>query len=70
PGIRCTYISRNDLQPGDMILVGDDANQKNASEYFWNGEKLLGTEADPDEWIDSLFGKYCFAVIRPSLYNR
>lgn len=67
PDVRCTYISRNDLQTGDIILLCDDANLAGANMYFWNGETVLGTDESPDAFIDSLFGRFCFAVLRPGL---
>lgn len=64
-GVRSTHISA--LQAWDIILVSDDANHKNACEYFWNGDKFLGAHVPSERLIDSLFGKFCFAVLRPSL---
>lgn len=51
------------LQARDIILVSDDANHKNACEYFWNGDKFLGAHVPSERLIDSLFGKFCFAVL-------
>ena len=69
-GIRAVSISADDLQPGDIICCADSANFENASEYLWTGQSFLGMEGDPDAFIESLFGKFVFAVLRPSLAGK
>ena len=76
--IRTTHITRSYLQPGDMILCADDALFTKAYGVLWTGEKLTGCfesgavasergGSEADRWIDTLFGRFCFAVLRPSL---
>lgn len=77
-GLRCTHITRNDLMAGDVILISDDALGKKLYSCFYDGESLYGKfEADEetfeisgeklDQFIDSLFGRFCFIVLRQSL---
>ncbi|MBP5749922.1 MAG: hypothetical protein J6X24_03950, partial [Firmicutes bacterium] len=76
--IRTTHITRSFLQPGDVILCADDALFQKTYAVLWTGKKLAGffeygavaserTGRDADRWIDTLFGRFCFAVLRPSL---
>lgn len=69
-GVRAVSISAKDLMPGDIICYADGANFENASECLWTGESFLGIEYDSDAFIDSLFGKFVFAVLRPSLTSK
>ena len=66
-GVRTVNISADDLQPGDIICYADGANFENANECFWTGSELLGIEGDTETFIESLFGRFVFAVLRPSL---
>ena len=61
-----------------MILCADDALFTKAYGVLWTGEKLTGCfesgavasergGSEADRWIDTLFGRFCFAVLRPSL---
>ena len=66
-GVRTVSISANDLQPGDIICFADGANFENASECLWTGSEFLGIEEDTNTFIESLFGRFVFAVLRPSM---
>lgn len=77
-GIRCTAIHRSDLMPGDVILWGEDPYGKTLSTTLYTGSRLVGpVEAgeeqktlegeEIDRFIDSLFGRFFFVVLRPSL---
>ena len=77
-GLRCTHITKSDLMAGDVILISDDALGKGLYSCFYDGRSLYGCfEADKkiseisgeklDEFIDSLFGRFCFIVLRQSL---
>jgi hypothetical protein len=77
-GPRTTYISRTDLLPGDVILCLDDGFGLSANSCFYDGESLTGSFAageacrtlrddELDDFIDSLFGRYAFLLLRPSL---
>ena len=66
-GVRTVNISADDLQPGDIICYADGANFENASEALWTGSGFLGIEGDTETFIQSLFGRFVFAVLRPSL---
>ena len=79
--IRSTHITRHSLQPGDMILCADDALFTRTYAAVWTGKKLVGcfeygavaserSGKEADRWIDTLFGRFCFAVLRPSLGGR
>lgn len=80
-GIRCNKIRKCDLLPGDIVLCADDSHGVNTYSSLYTGEKLVGvfeangkiTELTPeetDQFIDSLFGRFCFVVLRPQLYNQ
>lgn len=75
-GMRLTYISRRDLQPGDLLLCMEDDFGKQAYGSFFDGESLLGRfgpeEEDRalageelDRFVDSLFGRFAFVLLRP-----
>ena len=79
--VRTVYIDRKCLEPGDIILCADDALLEHCYTVHWDGEKLSGSfefdgvpsckkSGEADRWIDSLFGRFCFAVIRPSLSKK
>ncbi|MBO4880161.1 MAG: C40 family peptidase [Firmicutes bacterium] len=79
--LRTTHITREYLQPGDMILCADDALFRKTYAVLWTGKKLIGcfefgavaserSGKEADRWIDTLFGRFCFAVLRPSLGGR
>ena len=71
-----TLITRRDLQPGDLILCSDDGFGEKSCTSFFDGEALHGIfEAGEaprtlsgeaaDAFIDSLFGRFAFVVLRP-----
>ena len=66
------------LMPGDIIITGDDALFTSCKSFFYTGESVMGVFScggKPEErageaaerFIESLFGCYAFAVLRPSL---
>ena len=76
--VRTAGIRRADLQPGDLILCGDDARLSHAYTCFYTGEALVGVfgagegmrtmmGAELDAFLETLFGRFCFALIRPYL---
>ena len=77
-GIRCTHITKGDLMAGDVIVISDDALGQGLYSCFYDGKSLYGKfEANEEtleisgeklnEFIDSLFGRFCFIVLRQSL---
>lgn len=66
------------LMPGDIILVCDDALFTSCRSYCFTGKSVtgvFGSERKPEEqsgeaaerFVESLFGCFAFAVLRPSL---
>ncbi len=77
-GIRTTQIKASDLMAGDIILCSDDTFGRKSYSSLFTGESLIGSfEAGEDvrtikgeemeRFIDSLFGRFCFIVLRPYL---
>ena len=77
-GVRTTHILPRDLQPGDVILCMEDAFGDSSYSAFYDGERLVGCfEAggqtrkmegqELEQFIDSLFGRFAFLHLRPSL---
>jgi hypothetical protein len=77
-GIRTTQITRRDLQPGDIIVCGDDAQMRETYACLWTGDGLAGCfdaeevsrflrDEPADLFLESLFGRFCFVVLRPVL---
>ncbi|MBQ2695916.1 MAG: C40 family peptidase [Clostridia bacterium] len=75
-GVRCYKISTRDLLPGDVLLVSDDANGKTTYSSFYTGKQLVGrfcpeesvsklSRAETDAYVDSLFGRFSFILLRP-----
>lgn len=69
-GVRTVSISRDDLMPGDIVCFADGAGFENASEVLWTGETFLGTDMEPEAFTESLFGRFVFALLRPSLVRK
>ncbi|MCR4805219.1 MAG: hypothetical protein K5981_06140, partial [Clostridia bacterium] len=76
--IRETYLDETYLEPGDILLTADDALFLKSYACLWTGKELIGQfEAEGEAgrkagedarvWIDSLPGRFCFAVLRPAL---
>ncbi len=63
--VRIRKISRSALQYGDIIVYRDTSASKACSAVCTEDILIdgLGRE-DSDRFIDSLFGKFCFAVLR------
>ncbi|MBO7422019.1 MAG: C40 family peptidase [Oscillospiraceae bacterium] len=66
------------LMPGDIIITSDDALFNSCKSFCYTGKSLtgvFGSSGKPEErtgeaeeqFIDSLFGSFVFAVLRPSL---
>lgn len=76
-GIRITKIQTRDLMPGDIVLCSDDPYGIKIYSSFYTGDKLIGHfESDEktykilendeiNKFIDSLFGRFCFIILRP-----
>ena len=75
--IRTTYIATKDLLPGDVLLCLDDSFGDVAYSAFFDGEKMTGvfepegqtreiTGEELDTFIDSLFGRFAFILLRPA----
>ena len=78
PYIRCNQIRQSDLMAGDLIVCSDTPYGDQVYSCYYTGEKLVGSFAygnkaevlkadDIDKMIDSLFGCFCFVIIRPCL---
>ena len=78
PFLRTTQLRMEDLQPGDILLVSDDYTNFNIYESMYTGEGFLGsfapgqspsllTGAEAAAYLDSLPGRYAYAILRPSL---
>jgi hypothetical protein len=74
--VRCVKIQRRDLMAGDIILCSDDPYGNDTYSSFYTGDALTGCfqasgkvktirDSEMDEFIDSLFGRFCFVVLRP-----
>lgn len=77
-GIRCTHIRKCDLVKGDIIVCSDNAYGTEAYSCFYDGEAFFGRfeaneqnqtikGAELERFIDSLFGRFCFILLRPQL---
>ncbi len=77
-GIRCTHICKSDLMAGDVIVCFDNAYGTEAYSCFYDGKELCGSfEANDkthsiegeqlERFMDSLFGRFCFILLRPQL---
>lgn len=75
--IRTTFISTQDLLPGDVILCLEDSFGDVAYSAFYDGEKMIGcfeaggqsreiSGEELDIFMDSLFGRFAFLLLRPS----
>ena len=78
--VRTTYLSVNHLQTGDLILCAEDALFQRAWSCMWTGKEMVGSfdhEAPfsvmdrdaADRFVDSLPGRFCFAIVRPALFE-
>ena len=75
--VRTTFISTKDLLPGDVLLCLEDSFGDVSYSAFFDGESLVGVfEAEGqtraikgeelDRFIDSLFGRFAFLLLRPA----
>ena len=65
------HITKEDLRPGDVLLIMDDGFGVSSASYYWDGESLVGGEAavtgaEADALIEGLFAKYAFLLLRPA----
>ncbi|NLD88618.1 MAG: hypothetical protein GX633_10250, partial [Clostridiales bacterium] len=76
-GERSVSISIDDLRDGDRIVVSDDAVGKRSYSCVYSGGQLKGQfsfdgeeksikGSEAEEFIESLFGRFCFVVLRSS----
>ena len=77
-GMRCTRISRQDLECGDIILCSEDSYGVHSYACLVTKDALMGQfEADgpietrqgeeADRFLDSLFGRFAFILLRQAL---
>ncbi|MBE6787218.1 MAG: NlpC/P60 family protein [Ruminococcaceae bacterium] len=77
PFIRTNRVIKRDFLVGDIIVISNDACGKESFSAVYLGDKIVGKtkfggeyevlEGNRiDEFIDSLLGKFCFVVLRPS----
>lgn len=75
--VRTTFISTKDLLPGDVLLCLEDAFGDTSYSAFFDGESLVGcfekdgqtravTGEELDRFMDSLFGRFAFLLLRPA----
>ena len=75
--VRTTFISAKDLLPGDVLLCLEDSFGDVAYSAFFDGEKMTGvfapegktceiTGEELDRFMDSLFGRFAFLLLRPA----
>lgn len=80
-GFRATMIDESRLRAGDILLVTDRATCTGSYGALYTGKSLKGTfepggaerEMDGEEmaeFLDSLYGRFAFLVLRPSLTLR
>ena len=78
PSIRARHITAKDLYSGDLILCSDDAQFQKTYTCLATSSSLIGcfspdtqpariSGADMEQFIDSLPGRFCYLVIRPSM---
>lgn len=76
--VRATQVTQADLQPGDIVLCCDDPHMRANYACLFTGSGLVGSfeaggapgrlkGAQADAFMESLFGRFCFVVLRPSL---
>ena len=75
--VRTTFISKKDLRPGDVLLCLEDGFGDAAYSAFYDGEKMVGcfeaggetrsiSGEELDTFMDSLFGRFAFLLLRPA----
>ena len=78
PFLRTIQLRMEDLQPGDILLAGDDHTNHRIYEAVYTGDGFLGsyepgqmpaslTGIAAAEYLDSLPGRFAYAILRPSL---
>lgn len=70
PDIRTHRITMSSLQSGDLIIYKDSLDAPAVGvKYYGDGNFDFAEDTDAYAFIDSLFGRFCFCVIRHSLYK-
>lgn len=72
--IRTTKVLTSDLQNGDIIVCCENAFFTDVASYFYYDGKLYDgikqvTNDEVNMCIDSLFGRFCFVILRPFLHK-
>lgn len=78
PFLRTIQLRMEDLQPGDILLVSDDYTNRHIYEAVYTGDGFLGsfapgqaptlvTGTEAAEYLDSLPGRFAYAILRPSM---
>lgn len=70
PDIRTHRITISSLQQGDLIIYKDSMDAPAVGvKYYGDGNLDFAEDTEASTFIDSLFGRFCFCVIRQSLYK-
>jgi predicted small lipoprotein YifL len=70
PDIRTHRITISSLQQGDLIIYKDSMDAPAVGvKYYGDGNLDFAEDTEVSTFIDSLFGRFCFCVIRQSLYK-
>jgi len=75
-GMRCVTVGRRDLEPGDVIFCSDDPFAARACAFVYTGETLVGcpdpgteprpfTAEETERFLERLFGRFSFLLLRP-----
>lgn len=68
--IRTHKITMSSLQQGDLIIYRDSLDAPAAGvKYYGDGNFDFAEDTDASAFTDSLFGRFCFCIIRHSLYK-
>lgn len=79
--IRCNQIRKTDFKPGDLIICCDDPYATKTYSCLYTGETFIGrfeygeaikkfSQEETLDFIESLLGRFCFVVVRPSLAKK
>lgn len=70
PEIRTQRITLSSLQSGDLIFYKDSKERPTEVVKYCGNERFEPSlEICSEKFVDSLFGQYCFCIIRSSLYE-
>lgn len=81
PFIRVNQEALSDFLPGDIVVVSDDACADKTYSALFTGDGFTGcfssetqletiSGVKAEEFVDSLIGRFCFVVLRPSLLKK